>query len=139
MTPLGLDQAALYGALQDYRRRLRALVGALGRDRSAARADVETLTLLDELMTTVEVDTAVRELPEGLQRMSLPEATILKPLLMRVRSELDSLPVHSPDCSWLPRLRELESEFDAAERAALGAASSPFGRSVAEASCAHAD
>jgi hypothetical protein len=117
LTPLGLDAPSLHDALHHYRSRLRMLMDAIEREPAVTRFASVAPSLLEELVTTVEVDTAVRELPEGQQRMSPLERNILAPLLIRLRCQLDQFQLESPTRACLPRLQSLDRLVGEAELA----------------------
>ena len=108
MTPLGLDAHALYDALHHYRESLHTLINAIERDDAAHRFASDLPRILEQLVTTVEVDSAVRDLPEGRERMSLLERSVFVPLLSQLRGELDHLQHETPTRAWLPQLESLD-------------------------------
>lgn len=108
MTPLGLDAPALYNALHHYRDSIHTLMEALERETGVTRYASDVPRILEQFVTTVEVDAAVRDLPEGQERMSSLERRILVPLLSRLRGELDHFQHETPSRDWLPQLESLD-------------------------------
>jgi len=108
MTPLGLAAPELCDALHHYHDALRMLMEAIRRRALATRFVSEAPSLLEALATEVEVDAAVRDLPEGRERMSPLERTVLVPLLAQLRSELEELQKEVPTAAWLPQLESLD-------------------------------
>ncbi len=119
MTPLGLDAPALYNALHHYRDSIHTLADALQREDGVTRFASDVPRILEQLATTVEVDAAVRDLPEGRERMSPLERRILVPLLGQLRGELDQLQQQSPSRAWLPQLQSLDRVLAEREMALL--------------------
>ena len=117
MTPLRLDAHSLRDALQHYRRRLHTLMDAIEREPAITRFASDVPSLLEELVTTVEVDAAVRDLPEGREQMSSLERTILAPLLIKLQCELTRLRLDLPTRAWLAQLQSLDRLFAEGERA----------------------
>jgi hypothetical protein len=68
VTPLGLDAPALHNvldnALHHYRDRIQTLMHALEREGAVRRFSSHVPRILEELVTTVEVDATARDLPE---------------------------------------------------------------------------
>ena len=108
MTPLGLDAHALYDALHHYRDSIRTLMDAIEREPAVTRFASDVPAILEALVTEVEVDAAVRDLPEGRERMSPLERRVLAPLLSQLRGELDHLQHETPTRAWLPQLESLD-------------------------------
>jgi hypothetical protein len=107
VTPLGLDVPALHNALHHYRDRIHTLMHALEREGAVTRFSSDVPRILEELVTTVEVDATARDLPEGRERMSPLERRVLVPLLNQLRRGLGHFQHEAPSRAWRSQLESL--------------------------------
>jgi len=116
VTPLGIGPGRCREALGLYRGRIADLARLLSASAGQRRFG-EALTVLDDLMVALEVDTLSRRGSRGQHRLSTAETEFFMPTVTRVRDELQALSRERPSGDWLPALREIDQVLDDAARA----------------------
>lgn len=119
MTPPGVGPDRCREALARYRGRVAELTRLLGVD-SRRRQFGDALTVLDDLMVSLEVDTLTRRGGSGQYRISRAEAEFFVPTVACVRQRLMALAPGRPTSNWLPALREIDDVLVAADRGIEG-------------------
>ena len=114
MTPPGIGPDRCREALGRYRAGIAELGRLLAAD-PRQRQFGDALTVLDDLMTSLEVDTLARRGTSSRYRMSTAEAEFFVPAVTLVRRRLGTLSRGRPSGDWLPGLREIDEVLAAAD------------------------